>query len=297
MKTSKPQMLFAISSLQMMLCSGLHALAENPAIIVDLTRERTIESLRPRELGFVELNGFGSIMRSFHSSHREITWIFPDETRVTQRATLANMDFYSDGSLLVYSIGEMMPLDELIKTVRKLHHSLDESSAKFDLWASTEGIKGLAGEKFLWRNSNSNPEISYEITRSYGHYFPWMLVFNANWLSPKQLQKPSKLPFKRKEVISLNPPSGQRYTAEEDSRLYLEHAPITTLIDGAKSNHIERRNSPENKFSENLATPEKTTKSTTLIPFSAWFWIGVIVVEIILIGCFYCRKPARQNNH
>ena len=196
------------------------ARVEQSPITVDLTGALTVDGLKLKELGFKKLGGYGVGFESFHTSNRKITWIFPNQVRIEQRMTLSFIGFREEGSVLVQSTGEMMPLEEITPIIYRLHDILNLSHEKYDEWLQSDGIKGMNGINFTWGNRTKNPEISYSVRHSFGQSFPWKITFFAEWIPQSKPEQKREFPFTRQGVISLDPPSGRRYTMEEDNALY-----------------------------------------------------------------------------
>jgi hypothetical protein len=130
---------------------------------------------------------------------------------------------------------------------------------------------------------NCNPEIDCEIRKSLGVVYPWIIVLNAAWLTEKEIKKPLPLPFTGGGLINLDPPSGKRYTPEEEHQKYKElYTPKAVSEKG-------QRPPPSPVATVNPSgTITESDDQTTL-----WLWIGLAILLLAAVLVILRRMTAR----
>lgn len=188
-------------------------------IVIDLSGSRTWEEVTASGIKCVELKGFTD-MKAYHLPAEYVAWKLPGGMIIQHHMTHGALDF-KDGYLRsVRSYGEMMPLEEVMILARKLHVLLGQDTHDLEKWAVTEGVKGMDGLNFTFGSRDCNPVMDCAVRHSFGAVFPWVIDVAFGWPPEANMKKPLPHPFKTGGVLNLDPPSGKRYTPEEDFRLY-----------------------------------------------------------------------------
>ena len=186
-------------------------------IVKDLSGTRLWEDVSPSGIPFSETKGFTD-RKAYHLEEGFVAWKFPGGTTIQHHMISGSMDYVGGKLKSMNSHGEMMPLEEVMVLARRLLELMGEPTDDLKEWAATEGDKGT----YSFGAHNCNPVIYCEIRGSGGHIAPWRLNLGASWFPEKEMKKPLPLPFTNAGLVNLDPPSGNRYTLEEDFRLYQE---------------------------------------------------------------------------
>jgi hypothetical protein len=192
----------------------------------------------------------------------------------------------------------MMPLEEVMVLARKLHVMLGKSTDKLEKWASEEGAKGVDGDNYLFGVRDRSFTVDCEIRHSFGHIFPWALIIHASWRKADTEAVNLPLPFTAEGLVSLDPPSGKRYTAAEDARFYKENYGHT----GPSSPTPWRMPGPQalsTNTPPNPPAPEKEHREDeAATDNSSWWWLSfgcALLVTILIFGFLRLRALRLQT--
>ena len=196
---------------------------------------------------------------------------------------------YESGQLRTMgSYGEMMPLEEVLVLARRLHALIGEDTADLEKWAVTEGPKGIDGQTFSFGARDCNPVVDCEIRRSAGSIFPWKIFLGVGWLSEKEMKKPLPFPFKAEGTVSIDPPSGKRYTPKEDFRLYQEKYGVNETPPASPWRSPSSPAKRTDAEQPTVAQREPGEEGAFL-----WLWIGVGLIAAVVVYAFV--KPRRER--
>ena len=182
-----------------------------------------------------------------------------------------------------------MPLEEALELGRRLHKVLGLSEEQFEKWAVEEGAKETRARQFTFKAAGSGMELQGEVRRGAGDTFPWAvrLVFT---MLPADGSAPSTPPlFKAPGLVSLDPPSGKRYTKEEDLRLFREKKGLSEIIPTVRK-ETPASTSISNEKTKPAAQQNQDDDGGAFL----WLWIGAALTTAA-VGYWLVKRSPRQG--
>jgi hypothetical protein len=262
------------------------AVQEEQRFIIDLSGTRSWDEISASGAPFKELKGF-PLSKVYRVENILAAWNFPGGTTFQHHMSQGSVSF-RDGQLTMSSYGEMMPLDEVLVVARQLHALLKEPLEPLAKWESEARAKGFEAKNYTFGARNCNPSIDCEIRHSFGVVYPWIIVLRAAWLTEKEMKKPLPLPFTGAGLINLDPPSGKRYTPEEEHQKYKELYTPKPVSEKGKAPH------PPPPVTASAPAPESESDSRSFL----WLWgsLGILALAIVLFVLRRLKSKRRTAN-
>lgn len=257
-------------------------------VVLDLSRSHMVDDLKKSGLVMKEISG-GTGEQDFAFENQEVEIRLPGGRSIQQMVILGIIDS-KDDLLTRFSItGDVMPHDQAIQVAKIFHQSFGLETSELDAWYKNNIGKVRNAEPYsISANLKFYPRIGITIRQSMNDLYPWVIGLSISWEWDKQRDWNeervwSELPPSAIAVISLNPPSGQKYERRDAYKESLEEQKSFEQELAAKGQ------APTPTMTPSSSSPTATPKSSLVVQAESlksfsWSWIIVAIFLLIVTG-------------
>jgi len=277
--------------LTILLFAGAGTAVNAVPVVLDLSRSHTVDGMKRSGLRVTEIAG-GLHGQAYSFQNQEVEIRLPGGRSIIQNIVLGTIDTKEGKLTDLFTFGEVMPYDQALQVAALFHQSFRLPINQLSTWDIQNKQKIRDGEPYsISANLNFYPRIGIAIKPSMNGLYPWVISFSLSWEWDKQRDWNEErawreLPSPAIAVISLNPPSGQKYERRDAFK--------ETLAEQAK---FEKELAAKGATSKPEATQSNATKATPdsssvvqVEPSKStpWPWIiGAILLLAVACGVIF----------